>query len=87
MWFGTWEMSIERTAVEKRTDVKRRSTPQKHDYPAAAGPRYRRRDYLPVVNTEAMNLHLKEVSIQVVPSADALLICDGAGWHQPGMGS
>ena len=39
---------------------------------------------MPVVNTEAMNLHLKEISIQVAPSAHALLICDGAGWHQPG---
>ena len=39
---------------------------------------------MPVVNTEAMNLHLKEISIQVARSAHALLICDGAGWHQPG---
>ena len=39
---------------------------------------------MPVVNTEAINLHLKEISIQVAPSAHALLICDGAGWHQPG---
>ena len=39
---------------------------------------------MPVVNTEAMNHHLKEISAQVATSAHALLICDGAGWHQPG---
>ena len=39
---------------------------------------------MPVVNTEAMNDHLKEISVQVAPGAHALLICDGAGWHQPG---
>ena len=32
---------------------------------------------MPVVNTEAMHFHLKEISIQVAPSAHALLICDG----------
>ena len=39
---------------------------------------------IPGVNNAAMNLHLKEISIQVAPSAHALLICDGAVWHQPG---
>ena len=39
---------------------------------------------MPVVNTEAMNEHLKEISCQVATSAHALLVCDGAGWHQPG---
>jgi hypothetical protein len=29
------------------------------------------------VHTEAMILHLKQISIQVAPSAHALLICDG----------
>lgn len=36
------------------------------------------------VNTEAMNHHLKEISTQVATGAHALLVCDGAGWHQPG---
>ena len=39
---------------------------------------------MPAVNTEAMNEHLAEISTQVAPGAHALLICDGAGWHQPG---
>lgn len=39
---------------------------------------------MPVANTEAMNEHLKEISTQVQPGAHAALICDGAGWHQPG---
>ena len=39
---------------------------------------------LPAANTEGMNLHLKEISTQVAPGAVAVLVCDGAGWHQPG---
>ena len=39
---------------------------------------------MPVVNTEAMNEHLKEISTQIAPGAHAVLVCDGAGWHQPG---
>ncbi len=42
---------------------------------------------MPAVNTEAMNLHLKEIATQVATGAHALhalLVCDGAGWHQPG---
>ena len=39
---------------------------------------------MPAVNTEAMNEHLAEISTQVAPHAHALLVCDGAGWHQPG---
>ncbi len=39
---------------------------------------------MPAANTEAMNEHLKEISTQVQPGAHAALICDGAGWHQPG---
>ena len=31
-----------------------------------------------------MNLHLGEVSTQVTAGAQALLVCDGAGWHQRG---
>ena len=36
---------------------------------------------LPKCNTEAMNLHLKEISIAVAPGAHAALIVDQAGWH------
>ena len=39
---------------------------------------------MPAVNTEAMNEHLAEISTQVAPDAHCLLLCDGAGWHQPG---
>lgn len=39
---------------------------------------------LPRVNAEAMSLHLAEISAQVTPGAHAVLICDGAGWHQTG---
>ena len=39
---------------------------------------------MPTVNAEAMNEHLKEISTQVAPGAHAVLVCDGAGWHQPG---
>jgi hypothetical protein len=39
---------------------------------------------MPTVNAEAMNEHLKEISTQVSPGAHAILVCDGAGWHQSG---
>jgi putative transposase len=39
---------------------------------------------LPTVSTEAMNLHLAEVSTQVMPGAHAVITLDGAGWHQTG---
>src|ERR1700679_3943329 len=39
---------------------------------------------MPAANTEAMNEHLKEISTQVSPGAHAVLVCDGAGWHQRG---
>ena len=38
----------------------------------------------PAANTEMMNLHLAEISTQVAPGACAVLLCDRAGWHQPG---
>jgi hypothetical protein len=38
----------------------------------------------PHANVEAMNLHLVEISTQVTPRAHAILVCDGAGWHQRG---
>ena len=31
-----------------------------------------------------MNLHLAEIGTQVAPGARAVLVCDGAGWHQRG---
>ena len=36
---------------------------------------------LPCVNTEAMELHLAEITRTVATDAHALLIVDGAGWH------
>jgi transposase len=39
---------------------------------------------MPAVNTEAMNEHLKEISVQVARGAHALLTCDGVGWRQQG---
>src|ERR1700712_5589595 len=40
----------------------------------------------PAANTEMMNLHLAEISTQIASSAHAVLVCDGAGWHQRGKG-
>ena len=31
-----------------------------------------------------MNLHLAEISACIAPDAHAVLVIDGAGWHQPG---
>jgi hypothetical protein len=39
---------------------------------------------MPYANTEAMNVHLVQISAQVAPGAHAILVCDGAGWHQKG---
>lgn len=39
---------------------------------------------LPAVNAEAMNLHLAEISHCVAPGAHAVVVLDGAGWHQTG---
>ena len=36
---------------------------------------------LPVCNTEAMELHLAEISKTVTPGAHAVLLLDQAGWH------
>jgi hypothetical protein len=38
----------------------------------------------PCANAWAMNLHLDEISTQIAPGAHAILVCDGAGWHQTG---
>ena len=40
----------------------------------------------PSANTECMNLHLAEISTRVSAKARAVLVCDGAGWHQTGGG-
>jgi hypothetical protein len=39
---------------------------------------------LPSVNAELMNLHLAEISRCVAIGAHAVLVLDGAGWHQSG---
>ena len=39
---------------------------------------------LPEANAEAMNLHLAAISRAVSPGAFAVMLLDGAGWHQPG---
>jgi len=39
---------------------------------------------MPAVNSEAMAEHLVEISRRVSSGAHAVLVCDGAGWHQPG---
>jgi DDE superfamily endonuclease len=39
---------------------------------------------LPHVSAEAMRLHLAEVSTQIAPGAHAVVVLDGAGWHQQG---
>jgi transposase len=39
---------------------------------------------MPAANSEAMSEHLKEIATQVAPGAHAMLVCDGAGWHQRG---
>jgi hypothetical protein len=39
---------------------------------------------MPRVGSEAMTLHLAEISKQVGTQAHAVLVCDGAGWHRPG---
>lgn len=39
---------------------------------------------MPVVNSEAMAEHLAEISRHVSDGAHAVVVCDGAGWHQPG---
>jgi transposase len=36
---------------------------------------------LPKANTDAMTLHLAEISTQVTPGAHAVVILDRAGWH------
>ena len=39
---------------------------------------------MPLVSSEAMTQHLAEIATQVSVGAHAVLVCDGAGWHQSG---
>jgi transposase len=39
---------------------------------------------MPSANAEAMSEHLKEISTQIARGAHAVVVCDGAGWHQSG---
>ncbi len=39
---------------------------------------------MPWVSSEAMSRHLDAVGKVVSPGAHAVLVCDGAGWHQTG---
>jgi len=39
---------------------------------------------LPYADSEAMNLHLAEISRHVTPGHHAVIMLDGAGWHQTG---
>lgn len=39
---------------------------------------------MPVINSFAMSEHQKEISTQIEPGAHAVVVCDGAGWHQTG---
>jgi len=40
---------------------------------------------MPICNTVAMNHHLREISSQVGAAAHAMLVLDGAGWHNSRM--
>lgn len=39
---------------------------------------------LPIADTEMMNLHLAEISRHVTAGSHAVVLLDGAGWHQTG---
>jgi len=39
---------------------------------------------LPCANARTMNKHLAEISTQVAAGAHAVILLDGAGWHQTG---
>ena len=39
---------------------------------------------LPAANQRTMSLHLAEIGSQVAPGAHAVVVMDGAGWHQRG---
>ena len=39
---------------------------------------------MPRCDTEAMNLHLAEIAMQIAPGAHPALLVDQAGWHLSG---
>jgi hypothetical protein len=39
---------------------------------------------MPSINTEALIEHLIDISAMVAADSHAVLVCDGAGWHQLG---
>ncbi|SEG80199.1 DDE superfamily endonuclease [Bosea lathyri] len=39
---------------------------------------------VPHADIWSMNLHLQEIGSQVAPGAHAVVVLDGAGWHQTG---
>ncbi len=39
---------------------------------------------MPGVNSAAMSEHLQVISAAIAPGAHAIVVCDGAGWHQRG---
>jgi len=39
---------------------------------------------LPIADSDMMNLHLAEISRHVTPGSHAVVLLDGAGWHQTG---
>lgn len=39
---------------------------------------------MPRCDTEAMNLHLAEIAMQIAPGAHAVILLDQAGWHLSG---
>ena len=62
---------------------------QRHEWAYLFGAVCPRRDIgaalvLPYANAQAMNLHLEEISCQVTHGSHAVLLLDGAGWHQTG---
>src|SRR3984893_10843242 len=62
---------------------------QRHEWAYIFGAVCPRRDIgaalvLPYANAQAMNLHLEEISCQVTQDSHAVLLLDGAGWHQTG---
>src|SRR5206468_2394393 len=66
---------VTRSALHSVRGAQHGSGDQDHPGPALV---------LPFANADMMNLHLAEISANVAPGAHAVLIVDGAGWHQTG---
>ena len=65
-------------AASARRSTLRKRLPLRRDLPGARG---RRRACEPFADTEAMQLHLEEISRHVAEGAHAALLLDRAGWH------